>query len=387
MKRIYFETGWKPHSINKGIASNPPEGYECILPSPLKEGIGEAARTRILGFLLDRISRVLPLNLIRARLQSFEKIPSDVDLIYSSGFLVFRKRHWVMDFDYIPYLIGHNLKHFRRYRRIIERAFASEYCKKVICWTEAAKKMVLCNLDCSGFEHKLEVVPFTVPERNFTKSYGSEKIKLLFVNSSNIPMQFHYKGGKEVLEAFMMLSSKYDNLELVVRSDLPQDLMSKYRGSKNLTIMDKVVPWELLEREFKSTDIFLYPTHSSHDLVVLDAMSYELPVVITDVVANSEIVEDGRTGFVIKKSEKVPYYVDNFIPAGGTPQFEKAIRIVDPRVVEQVVEKTSILIENEELRRQMGKAGRWEIEEGKFSIQKRNEKLKRIFDEAIGAES
>jgi hypothetical protein len=30
----------------------------------------------------------------------------------------------------------------------------------------------------------------------------------------------------------------------------------------------------------------------------------------------------------------------------------------------------------------MGKAGRWEIENGKFSLEKRNEKLKRIFDEA-----
>jgi glycosyltransferase involved in cell wall biosynthesis len=42
----------------------------------------------------------------------------------------------------------------------------------------------------------------------------------------------------------------------------------------------------------------------------------------------------------------------------------------------------SFLIENPERRRQMGRAGRWEVEQGKFSIEKRNEKLKRIFDEA-----
>jgi len=46
------------------------------------------------------------------------------------------------------------------------------------------------------------------------------------------------------------------------------------------------------------------------------------------------------------------------------------------------VEKTSSIIENPELRRQTGKAGRWEVEHGKFSIERRNEKLKRIFDEA-----
>jgi glycosyltransferase involved in cell wall biosynthesis len=64
------------------------------------------------------------------------------------------------------------------------------------------------------------------------------------------------------------------------------------------------------------------------------------------------------------------------------PQFKKAIKTPDPKVVQGLVEKTSILIENKELRRQMGKAGRWEVEHGKFSVDSRSKKLKRIFDEA-----
>jgi hypothetical protein len=32
----------------------------------------------------------------------------------------------------------------------------------------------------------------------------------------------------------------------------------------------------------------------------------------------------------------------------------------------------------------MGKTARWEVEQGRFSIKGRNEKLKRIFDEACG---
>ena len=63
-------------------------------------------------------------------------------------------------------------------------------------------------------------------------------------------------------------------------------------------------------------------------------------------------------------------------------EFDEAIKILDPKVTQDLVEKTSTLIEKEELRRRMGEAGRQEIETGKFSIEKRNEKLKRIFDEA-----
>ena len=50
--------------------------------------------------------------------------------------------------------------------------------------------------------------------------------------------------------------------------------------------------------------------------------------------------------------------------------------------MEELVEKTSILIDDEKLRRKMGKAGRQEIETGKFSLEKRNERLRKIFDKA-----
>lgn len=97
------------------------------------------------------------------------------------------------------------------------------------------------------------------------------------------------------------------------------------------------------------------------------------------------MVENGKTGFVIKKSEAVRYYAENFIPIwtySPGSRFMKAIRILDHKVVHELVEKTSILIEDEDLRKKMGKTAREEIEIGRFSIEKRNEKLKRIFDEA-----
>lgn len=386
-KKIYLEPTWKLHSLHDSLISHPPDGYEFITSQTLDRKISKAASKISLSYFLEfnLVDKVLPLYLLKSYLERFSRIPSEAALTYSTNHLIFRKEPWVVDLEYVSILVGFDIKHFRRYKKIIENSLASDYCKKIICWSEAGRKTILLNLDASRLEKKIEVVPFAGQRRHFTKTYDNGKIKLLFINSGNIPLQFHYKGGKEVLQAFTILNSKYDNLELVVRSDLPKNLMSKYRGINNLRIIDKIIPWELLEQEFKSADIFLYPTHSSQDVVVLDAMSYELAVVITDVFANPEIIEDGRTGFVIKKSEKVPYYVENLIPASGAPQFEKAIRLTDPRVVEELVEKTSILIENKELRRQMGKGGRWEVEHGKFSIPERNEKLKRIFDEATAA--
>ena len=151
---------------------------------------------------------------------------------------------------------------------------------------------------------------------------------------------------------------------------------------KNLKVIDQVIPLESLYELFRSSDIFLFPGHQTPAMVILEAMSFGLPVITTDLWANREMIRDGVNGLLIRKSNKVPYFDRYFIPKGGTADVIKAIKTVDIEVVEDLVNKTSYLIEDEKLRHRMGKAGRREIENGKFSIKERNEKLKRIFDEA-----
>lgn len=388
MKRIYFEPVWRMHSLYKDLVRQPPEGYEFIGPRTIWDRTFATTSwggLRLWDFLHDSktaLDKIAPLVIARAGLQRLKKIPERTDLTYAAGHLVFRNEPWVVDLEHVATLAG-DIRHFDRSTRLITKTLASRNCRRIICWTEAARRTVLSNLDCQNFDHKIEqVYIISSPKRDFTKSYDDDKVKLLFIGSANIPKEFEHKGGKEVLEAFTLLSTKYENLELVVRSDMPPRIKDKYRRMKNLKIIDTVVPWEALEQELKTADVFLLPAHSNPVKAFLDAMSYELPVITTDVWSNPEIVEDGKTGLIIKKSEKVPYYTRNFIFNGGTPEFLKAIENTDPNVVQELVEKTRILIENKELRRQMGKAGRQEVEHGKFSIERRNDKLKRIFDEA-----
>jgi glycosyltransferase involved in cell wall biosynthesis len=83
--------------------------------------------------------------------------------------------------------------------------------------------------------------------------------------------------------------------------------------------------------------------------------------------------------------EDVPYFWRNMITPAYTPihrQFFAKMQAAHPVMVQRFIEKVSILIENSELRRQMGQAGRREVEEGGFSVRRRNPALKRIFDKA-----
>jgi glycosyltransferase involved in cell wall biosynthesis len=115
--------------------------------------------------------------------------------------------------------------------------------------------------------------------------------------------------------------------------------------------------------------------------VFLEAMSYELPVVTTDVWGNGELVREGRTGFLVAKSTLGPDFEGDRLYARSR-HFEKVVRTVDPRMVRALVQRLSTLVEDAELRRRLGRAGRSEIEEGRFSLARRNAKLKRLLDEA-----
>jgi len=387
-KLVYLDVIGKLHSLYNTLLFSPPTGYRFITAASSWDSISNSVSQQdtLYSIQMNILARFFPPNLVKAYFEKLKQIPKEAVLTYSTGHLVFRKEPWVVDLEFVTQLTGYKYHHFKRLRAIIERSFASKYCKKIICWSIAGKKTILFNMNTEKFEDKIEVVPLAIEKKSFVKEYNNKTVKLLFVGSVNIPGEFEYKGGKEALEAFSILQRKYPNIELVIRSDIPANLYARYSDRlKNVKIINGIIPWTQLEHEFKTADIFFYPTHSTPGLAILDALSYELPVVTTDIWANTELVKDGKTGFAVKKSDRVRYYSGNFIPNWShypTSRFMRTIKgMVDPIVIKQLVEKTSILIEDEALRRKMGKAGR-QLADG-FSVEQRNSKLKRILDEAL----
>jgi glycosyltransferase involved in cell wall biosynthesis len=378
------------HSLYNEIILFPPAGYKYVVPKQSaipnqQDKIGQLnKRFPTQGIVKTIYDYVRPLaycfyNSLRDR-SPLEK----ADLTYASQHLVFRKEPWVVDLEHAGALALYGK--VKLVRGVIEKALGSSYCKKILPWTEMSKKTLLASVDCRNIEKKIEVVRLAVRPKKFRKMHNRDTLKLLFVgtgNPVNVGSSFAIKGGNEVLMAFMKLRNEYRNLELVLRSHVPADARKKYADFKNIRIIDEIVPWKLLDYEFRTSEIFLFPSHSTPGMAILDAMSYELPVVTTNVWANSELVDDGRTGFLIKGHSGVCYYDAKFLPCWGEPKFMTTISQADPKMVEDLVNKTRILIEDEKLRRKMGEAGRKEVEEGKFSIITRNRKLKKIYDEAI----
>jgi glycosyltransferase involved in cell wall biosynthesis len=370
----------------------PPQGYEFIFlgkPTGKKPQLSKKIRSTV-PWKKNSLRRLLWSQLRWYTDDFFKKTSIEADLIFSAHKLIYsRKKPWVVMIEHIGDLcpIMYDIKHLGLYRSLIEKVLSSKWCKKIMPYLDT-ERMTLFRLNCERFNDKIEVVNLALPPKNLKKEYSKDKISLLFLGTahkSNIPKSFEERGGIELLETFKVLNARYENLELVIRSHVPPYIRNKYSqvlARKNVKIFEQVLSMEERDHIMQNADIFLFPGHITPALTILDAMSYELPVVATNWRGNYEMVKNGETGFLIRP----PFGLN---PDVLTREIVDMISARSPDIyeVKELVEKTSILIEDEKLRRKMGIAGRREIETGKFSIKRRNEKLKKIFDEAIGLET
>lgn len=387
---VYLEPTWKRHTSYRLLVERPPQGYRFVGAGGGQEALVRAAsRFRSVYSSLYALDRLVPVHLLKSLWDVTRRPPAGTALTYAVNHLVLRREPWLLDLpgEHVSNTIG-GYRHFRRFRGLVGRALRSPRCRGIVVSTEAGRRALAAALG-EEVAAKAEVVPWAVEAKPFAKERSAgDSIKLLFVDSANVPGQFHYKGGPEALKAFAALRARYPRVEMVVRSGVPRNIRQRYAGMPGLRIIEGVVPWEVLEREFMTADIFLFPTRFTPLTVFLEAMSYELPVVTTDAWGNPEMVEQGVTGLLThdacvasNRDEMLPRY---FIPPPGSSLDRRMFGTVDRGLVAGLVESLARLIEDPELRQRLGRAGRRAVEEGRFSIKSRNRLLARVLDAAIG---
>ncbi len=362
------------------LIEHPPDGYRFITRALQVDRFADSVlRIDSLWKLRHLLNWAVPTNLlVSASVMRYKRIPPGVALTYSESPLIFRPEPWVVGVECCIQFAGYDLRHLRRYRRVIEAALASPYCRRIVCWSDAAKRSLLNRLDRQKLEHKVAVVhpAGTRKEVRRADPPTNGTLKILFVSSAVTPGGFVQKGGREAVEAFSALRQRYPNLELVIRCDLPPALRARYQGIPGLRIIDGLISSEALEEKYRSADIFWFPAHTMMSVVMLEAMSYGVPVITTNYFDNGEFVEDGRTGIVFPASKKAP-------PWDTSPrEVIQALEVMDPEVVARLVRATARLVDDPALRRRLGAAARTEVESGRLSLECKNRQMKAILDQA-----
>jgi glycosyltransferase involved in cell wall biosynthesis len=395
MNKVYLRgrSGAGPiHSIYKELTRFPPDEYQFVTG-----GLESAGKQRLL-FDLNKKFENIPyarevwreaktLQYVGIRLAQDLRVRTRISpgLIYASQQLVLDRTPWVVDFEYANALV--NYGDIRLCRRFVQKALSSTFCKGILPWSDWAKRTLYRSLNCASFKEKIERVHFAVSPKAFIKSINDDKVRFLFVGSTNRFnfLNFEWKGGYEVVDAFLELSKKYDRLELVMRSWVPPEIQEKCVNRPDIKVLGTPLSEDALARLYASSDVFLFPTYLNLGMAILEAMSYELPVITVSLYDIPEAVQDTKTGVLLKPPPNVPYYSWNGAPNHYDLELLRGIRRSRAWMVNQIVGKASLLIEDTSLRKRLGREARQSVEQGEFSIKKRNEELKRIFDEATSA--
>lgn len=187
----------------------------------------------------------------------------------------------------------------------------------------------------------IKVIPFGIVTDRMKKSTSRSIFQGKNIVIGTIKNLEHKYGHKYLFQAFAILLKKYPDVNLkllIIGSGSMKNELDHY--SKELSINDNIVftgaiPHSLISEYHNMMDIEVYLSdYESFGVSVVEASACEKPVVVSDVGGLPEVVISGQTGFVV--------------PAGD---------------IYSAVEALEILILDEELRVQFGKAGRKKIME------------------------
>lgn len=363
--KVCLKYPWKSpdSSYYKNILDFPPKNVSYINYTKKTHKmvvIGSGKKFESMRVLKNRIRKILRFfhipNLVFTNGKNY-------DLIHCAHCLSLNRKPWVVDTEVYDRLAaaGGDVADNGIGKWIIKNRLESKYCKKIIAWSQDCKK-TFENAFPNNLEilNKIEIIPFAIPQINIKKT-THKKLKILFVSR-----WFDAKGGRQTLEVFDRLSKIHNDAEFFFICPTPIKFKKKYSNNKKIKIMDLVPQEKLFKEIYPSSDIFFYPGFGdSYGFAVPEALTYGLPVITTNTFAKKELVSNGKTGFLI-----------------NMPKSWKGYEDMNEDFINNLVSSTSLLIKDKRLREKMGKNAIKEARD-KFSIEKRNEKLRAIYEGSL----
>ena len=237
----------------------------------------------------------------------------------------------------------------RQYLRLIgahDSSLRPERAARVLVWSEFSKRMHLEE----GYVRpdQIEVLYPGLPWRGDErmKHNGQKETTFLFIGSD-----FERKNGHLVLEAFRQIRTRYPKTHLILVGR-PAD--GKRIVEPSVTHYLFLPRQELLEGIYPQADVLVLPSRAEgFGLVLLEAMSFGMPVIGVDGWAMPEIIRHGMNGWLVSQPS-----VDALVG-----------------YMQQCAESPELLI-------RMGKQCKKLFDE-RFSIERHNETLRQIYDELI----
>jgi glycosyltransferase involved in cell wall biosynthesis len=309
-------------------------------------------------------------------------IQSDCDLVHMAQLIPLTDKPWVVDFEEVSVFANYDFRTMQwpQYKWLFKNYFLNDKCKQILPWTNAAKESLeyyisKANLDKEILK-KVEVVYPFVDAKNVKKKNNSVQ-KILFIGK-----EFYLKGGIDAIESFILLSKRID-CELTIISRIPLEVMARYSKVKGLNLVQSGpnVSDEFIKKCYENADLFIFPSHlDTLGFVVMEAMSYGLPVVGVNQFALPELVT--KNGILVDNYYSIH---ENFVMDPLYKTHPNYHLIFDPKkeYLNKLADACESILSSSSLKNKMSAYSLKEVVSGKFSKQRKIDALERIYLRAV----
>ncbi|MET0658483.1 MAG: glycosyltransferase [Steroidobacteraceae bacterium] len=250
------------------------------------------------------------------------------------------------------------------FKRRSDRALRQFPERRVQLFREAEQFIAISNFIRASAERlgcppeRTRVLYIGIDEQRFTPSTQERTRPLVLFVGRLVPK----KGGEHLLNAMTLVQQQVPSAELVLIGDGPlrQTLEAQARGLRNVTFLGAQPP-TIVREHLQRASVFCVPSIAAPNgdneglgMVFLEAQASAIPVVSFDSGGVSEAVQQGVTGLLAQPGD-------------------------DAALASHITR----LLQDSELKQQMGAAGRARVEQ-QFSLRKQTALLEDLYDEIVG---
>lgn len=310
----------------------------------------------------------IPFNLLKVnrpwvRQTKFFFPLKSIDIYHVYNGIVLNKKPWVVEVETTIPRYGKMSRDAIIYRMAVERLRSTD-CKQIIFISECTKQLNQRHMANLGIDPEKCQVLYRAVELHTPLQRHDDLFRILFVGNG-----FFRKGGVEVLKAFESITRQDVRLTIVSSFEVDWAVFPSTEDKTfvetvtqrddRITVLSNVAHADVIGLMRKS-DVYISPTFAdTFNNTIMEAMGCQLPIITTDVRSIPEFVQDGRNGFLIPL---------NAVTKADMP--------------EMIAHHLLTLIDNRQLRSRMGLSSS-AIAAEMFSIERRNRKLKDIYDAAL----
>ena len=207
-------------------------------------------------------------------------------------------------------------------------------------------------------KEKIHHLPFFMPAPPVR---GPKKTgRFLFTTSwHQHDRSFYSRGGVDAAMIFAALSKRHDNLELIVRCRLPDDLHPEIRAIlalPNVSIIDGKIDDAEMAQLFAEAEYYLLPATSLHSMSTLEAMANGCICILADSWGSDEYLLHGVNGLRISGREGKNWRKDS--ERGIVYESYAGLETPDPEFVARAVTAVEDVLNDSEKRLELSEAAR-----------------------------